>query len=133
MQRSHEHVNRCESVKKKRVFIPNPRGKSGEKWGVSAARGDSTYPGPSESVPAFGSESVLPSRREPLRRFARTVREHLDGILGFLRHHGLTSAVAEGFNNKIKLVMHRAFGFASFSALTAMIYLCCSGMDIPLT
>jgi transposase len=55
-----------------------------------------------------------------------------DGILGFFRHDGLTSAVAEGLNNKIKLVIHRAFGFADLSALMSMVYLCCGGLEVPL-
>jgi transposase len=77
--------------------------------------------------------AALLSRREPLRKFARTVREHLEGILGFFRQNGLTTAVAKGLNNKIKLVIHRAFGFADVSALMAMVYLCCSGIEVPLS
>ena len=75
--------------------------------------------------------AALASGFEPLCKFARTVRRHLHGILGFFRHSGLTSAVAEGKNNKIKLIIHRAFGFASIRALLSMIYLCCSGLQIP--
>jgi transposase len=73
---------------------------------------------------------ALLSRREPLRRFAHTVRQHLDGILGFIRWGGLTNAVAEGINNKIRLIIHRSFGFHSVPALMSMIYLCCSGITL---
>jgi transposase len=78
------------------------------------------------------TKAALRSRREPLKRFARTLRDHVNGILGFFRHDGLTSAVAEGLNNKIKLVIHRAFGFADLSALMSMVYLCCGGLEVPL-
>ncbi len=76
------------------------------------------------------TRSALLSRLEPLRRFAKTVREHIDGILGFIRHGGKTNAALEGMNNKIKMIMHRAFGFRSLPALIAMIHLCCSGIDL---
>lgn len=73
---------------------------------------------------------ALLSRREPLRRFANTVRKHLDGILGFIRWGGATNATAEGINNKIKMIIHRSFGFHSASALMSLVYLCCSGIDL---
>jgi len=76
------------------------------------------------------TRAALLSRREPLRRFANTVRKHLTGILGFFRWWGQTSAVVEGTNNKIKLAIHRAYGFGSVPALMAMVYLCCGGVVI---
>lgn len=76
------------------------------------------------------TRAALLSRREPLRRFATTVRKNMKGILGFFRWWGTTSAVLEGTNNKIKLAIHRAFGFHSVHALMAMVYLCCGGVVI---
>ena len=75
--------------------------------------------------------SVMSSNIKPLEKFARTVRNHLHGILGFFRRDRTTSGLAEGMNNKIKLVIHRAFGFADTKALMAMVYLCCTGLKIP--
>ncbi len=74
---------------------------------------------------------VLKSPHKPLHKFIHTVRRHLDGILGFFRQDGVTSAVAEGLNNKIKLIIHRAFGFADIGALMAMIHLCCGRIELP--
>jgi transposase len=71
------------------------------------------------------------SRIEPLKKFARTVREHLDGILMFFRYPGQTSGMAEGMNNKIKLLIHKAYGFHNVAALIAMVYLCCTGITLP--
>lgn len=79
---------------------------------------------------AHWTRSALLSRIEPLRKFARTVRGHLEGILGFFRYWRQTSGPIEGMNNKIKLAIHRAYGFHSVSALVAMIHLCCSGIEL---
>lgn len=76
------------------------------------------------------TRAALLSRREPLRKLAATLREHLDGILAHFRWGGPTNAQAEGINNKIKLLIHKAFGFRSVENLMAMIYLCCTGIEL---
>jgi len=76
------------------------------------------------------TRSALLSRREPLRKFARTVRKHIDGILGFMRWDGITNANLEGMANKIKLCIHKAFGFHSVDSLIGMVQLCCSGINL---
>lgn len=58
------------------------------------------------------------------------MREKIDGIVGFFRHGGLTNATLEGMNNKIKLVIHRAFGFHNVNSLIAMVHLCCTGIVV---
>lgn len=73
------------------------------------------------------TKGALLSRIEPLRRFARRVRQHPDGVLGFSRHCGRTSRIMDDTDNKIKLLIHRAFGLHKVAALVAMIRLCCSG------
>lgn len=77
------------------------------------------------------TRSALQSRLEPFRKFGRTVRAHLDGILMFVRAYGVTNAIAEGMNNKIKLLIHKAYGFHSVNALMSMIFLCCTGITLP--
>jgi len=69
------------------------------------------------------------SRLQPFVRLARTVRQHLDGILRAVET-GLTNARLEGTNNKIRLLSHRAYGFHSADSLIATIYLCCSGIHL---
>ena len=54
----------------------------------------------------------------------------MNGILGFVRWLGITNAGLEGMANKIKLCIHRAFGFHSLDALIGMIHLCCSGISL---
>lgn len=77
------------------------------------------------------TRSALLSRIPALRKFATTVRNHLEGILGFFRYWRQTSGPIEGMNNKIKLAIHRAYGFHSVTALIAMIQLCCGGIRLP--
>ena len=87
-----------------------------------------------EEAEAFAmkwTRDALRSRRKPLRKFAHTVRDHLEGILMFFRYPGQTSGLAEGMNNKIKLLIHKAYGFHNVAALIAMVYLCCTGIRLP--
>ena len=71
------------------------------------------------------------SRLKPFVRLARTLREHRDGILAAIRL-GLSNGRLEGLNSKIRLISHRSFGFHSAAALIALVYLCCTGIDINL-
>jgi transposase len=71
------------------------------------------------------------SRLKPFARLARTLREHRDGILAAIRLR-LSNGRLEGLNNKIRLISHRSFGFHSADALIALVYLCCTGIDIEL-
>jgi transposase len=71
------------------------------------------------------------SRLRPFVRLARTLREHRDGILAAIRL-GLSNGRLEGLNSKIRLISHRSFGFHSAEALIALVYLCCTGIDITL-
>jgi transposase len=38
----------------------------------------------------------------------------------------------EGINNKIGIIKHRAYGVHSAAALIAMVFLCCSGILVPM-
>lgn len=71
------------------------------------------------------------SRLEPFRKAATTVKSHLEGIVDYVRTRW-TTAISEGKNGKIRTITRRSFGFHDVSALIAMIFLCCSGIRIPL-
>lgn len=73
------------------------------------------------------------SRLKPFVRVAGTIRRHFNGILAYVRER-MTNAFLEGINNRIRMITHRAFGFHGYVALSAMIFLCCSGivLDPPL-
>ena len=42
---------------------------------------------------------------------AKTIRNHIDGILAFWKCNRLTSAGMEGFNNKIRWLIRIAYGY----------------------
>lgn len=69
------------------------------------------------------------SKLEPFRRVAETMKERWQGVRRFLEC-GLTNGPVEGWNSKIRMLSHRAFGFHSAEALGAIILLCCSGIVI---
>ena len=71
------------------------------------------------------------SRLEPFIKLARTIRRHYHGILAAIRL-GLNNGRLEGLNSRIRLTSHRSFGFHSASPLIALVYLCTSGIVIPL-
>ena len=70
------------------------------------------------------------SRLEPFRRFARLVREHLDGILAWTKLR-LTNGALEGMNNKVKLVSHRSYGFRNDDRYIEAVYHNCGQLPLP--
>jgi len=61
---------------------------------------------------------VLRSRLEPMKDVARSLRQHWELLLNWFRAKGERSAgVVEGFNNKVKLTMRKAFGFRTYEAI----------------
>ncbi|MEA2233686.1 MAG: transposase [Solirubrobacteraceae bacterium] len=71
------------------------------------------------------------SRLRPFVKLARTIRRHRDGILAAIRL-GLSNGRLEGLNSRIRLISHRSFGFHSAPPLIALVYLCCSNIEIDL-
>lgn len=67
------------------------------------------------------------SRLAPFVKLARTIREYLPAIHDALRL-GLSNALVESTNTKIRLIARRAFGFHSPHALIAMAMLTLSGL-----
>jgi hypothetical protein len=64
------------------------------------------------------------SRLSPFVRLGRTIRKHREGVLA-ARRLGLSNARAEALNNKIKVIVRRAYGFYSVRAARALILLAC--------
>ena len=55
---------------------------------------------------------VMRSRLEPMKKIARSIRNHRPLILNWFRARGQVSAGAvEGLNNKVKLVTRKSYGF----------------------
>jgi len=69
------------------------------------------------------------SRLKPFVTTAKTIRRHKDSILAYVETK-LTNGIVEGFNNKLRMIVNRAFGFHSADALKGMLFLCCGGVTV---
>jgi len=69
------------------------------------------------------------SRLRPFVRASRTIRDHLSGILAYIRSR-LTNGLVEGLNAKLRMVNRRAYGYHSAPALIAMLFLTCGGIQL---
>jgi transposase len=59
----------------------------------------------------------------PLKKVARMLRNHRELILNWFRARGaISSAAVEGFNNKAKLTMRKAYGFRTDRAMELALY-----------
>ena len=67
----------------------------------------------------------------PFVKLGRTLRQYRDGVLAAIRLR-LSNGRMEGLNNKIGVIKHRAYGFHSFAALAAMVFLCCTDLQLNL-
>jgi transposase len=64
-------------------------------------------------------------------KLGHTLREHREGIVAAIRL-ALSNGRMEGLNNKISVLKHRAYGFHSFAALVAMVFLWCTDLQLRL-
>ena len=66
---------------------------------------------------------VMRSRIEPMKKIARSLREHRELILNYFRAQKLlSSGVVEGLNNKAKVTMRTSYGFRTFRCLELALY-----------
>ncbi|MGH8965245.1 MAG: transposase, partial [Actinomycetes bacterium] len=70
-------------------------------------------------------------RLPPFIRLGRTIRKHRDGILA-ARRLKLSNARAEALNNRVKLIVRRAYGFHSARAALALVHLTCGPHTLTL-
>ena len=71
------------------------------------------------------------SRLEPFKKLAWSYREHLESIVNSVEN-GLSNALVESNNNKIKLMVRKAYGFKLIRNLLSVVMLGCSKLRIPL-
>ncbi len=66
---------------------------------------------------------AMKSKIEPMKKVARTFRSKRELILNWFRADGkLSSGVVEGFNNKVKLVTRKSYGFKTQEAYEIALY-----------
>jgi len=70
-------------------------------------------------------------RLAPFIRLGKTIRKHREGILA-ARRLKLSNARAEALNNKVKLLVRRAYGFHSATAALALVHLACGPLTLTL-
>ncbi len=70
------------------------------------------------------------SRLAPFVKLARTVRKHAAGILAYLDTK-MTNGPVEGFNNKLRVIARRAYGFHSHGALISMLFSAAAASNWP--
>jgi len=71
------------------------------------------------------------SRLEPFLKLARTISTHIDGIVAAVRL-GINNGRVEGLNNRVRLIVRRAFGFHSADAALALVMLSCGPINLLL-
>jgi transposase len=69
------------------------------------------------------------SKLEPFKKVGRTIKNHLEGIVAYVAT-GLSNGPAEGMNGKVRTITRRAYGFHRASSLIALLFLCCSGLEM---
>jgi transposase len=68
------------------------------------------------------------SRLEPIKKFAKMVKNHWDGIMRYFTSR-LTTGAMEGINSRIQEIKRRARGFKNIDNFISMIYLEAANLD----
>lgn len=71
------------------------------------------------------------SRLEPVKLFAKTVKNHFDGIMRYFTSR-LTTGKMEGINSRIQEIKRRARGFRNIDNFISMIYLEAGNLKLEL-
>ncbi len=74
---------------------------------------------------------VMRSRLDPMKKAARTLRNHRTLILNWFKAKALSSGVIEGLNSKAKLTMKKAYGFRTYRAVQVALYHTLGGLPFP--
>ena len=71
----------------------------------------------------FWCSQTMRSRIEPMKKIARTLREHRALLLNYFKaRKEFSSGVVEGLNNKAKVTMRKSYGFRTFRILELALY-----------
>jgi transposase len=66
---------------------------------------------------------AMRSKIQPMKDFAKTLRSKRELLLNWFRAEGsLSSGVVEGFNNKLKLITRKSYGFRTQEAYETALY-----------
>ena len=87
-----------------------------------------THPGRSPRQLRRWIHRARDSGVRPFQLLARRLDQHFDGIINTIKL-GITNALIEGINAKIRLINARGYGHHSAESLTSMIYLMLGGIS----
>ena len=66
---------------------------------------------------------VMRSKIEPMKKVAKTIRNHKPLILNWFKaKKAFSSGIVEGLNNKVKVATKKAYGFREFSCIEVALY-----------
>jgi transposase len=74
-------------------------------------------------------KSAIHCRLEPVKRAARTIKKHAEGLLNYFDHH-ISNAVAEGLNSRIQAIKSAARGFRNFENYRTRILFFCGKLQL---
>lgn len=72
---------------------------------------------------------AIRSRLGPVKKVARMLKRHLDGLLAYFRHW-ITNAATEGFNSRIQAIKAAARGFRNFEHYRIRILFFCGRLTL---
>ncbi len=72
---------------------------------------------------------AIRSRREPIRRVARSFKDHLTNVLTYFDHR-ITNSALEGLNNRIAGLVKKAFGYRNRERFKTNIRFHLGGLDL---
>lgn len=76
--------------------------------------------------------TVMRSRIEPLKKFAKSVRSHRELILNWFRaRKEFSCGIVEGFNCKLKLTLRKSYGFRTYEATEIALYHALGDLPVP--
>ena len=78
------------------------------------------------------TKRAMYSKIEPMKKVARMLRHHQGLILNWFKtKERLSNGIVEGFNNKAKLTMRKAYGFKQFRTLEVALYHQLGDLPVP--
>ena len=78
------------------------------------------------------TRQVMRSRLEPLKKFARTLRDHRRELTNwFLARGHFAQGATEGFNNKARITTRKAYGFRTYGHAEIALYHALGGLPEP--
>lgn len=72
---------------------------------------------------------AIRSRLDPIKRVARMLKKHIEGLLAYFRHQ-ITNAKSEGFNSRVQAIKSAAKGFRSFENYRIRILFYCGKLNL---